>query len=150
MPLIEAVDLHWAPTVQRDINCLIFGKRIDNGATREVYNLQMHGGKYVVKIEETGTFHNIMESIVWRAVEKHPLAKWFAPVLRITSGGCALIMRKTRPAKKGRPAVPEEDSRHLRGRPIQELGHHGRAVGLPRLRLQLNSGRWLQALETRG
>ena len=107
MPLMEATDLLWRPAVQRDINVMLFGKRLDNGATREVFEWQMHERKYVIKIEDGDHFHNIMEHITWNAVRNTEYAKWFAPVYRVTPGGHALIMRRTREARAGDPEFPE-------------------------------------------
>lgn len=107
MPVTEVVDLLWQPAVQRDINTGIFGKRIDNGATREVFEWAAHPNKYVIKIEEGSYHHNVMENIIWNAVRNTEHAKWFAPVRSISPGGHALIMRKTREAKAGDPEFPE-------------------------------------------
>ena len=105
---MEVVDLLWRPAVQRDINIVLFGKRLDQGATREVFEWHMHEKKYVIKVEEGDTFHNIEEHKIWCCVEGTEYEKWFAPVFRITPGGHALIMRRTREARKGDPEFPKE------------------------------------------
>lgn len=87
--------------VLRDMVSLVVGDRLGGGSSREVY-VFAPDPSIVIKIEDRSrSFQNIAEYDFWNAVVHRPyFAQWFAPVLRISSCGCVLLMRRTSPIPK--------------------------------------------------
>ena len=94
---MSRVEKYFEPTVARDFLGLMLGKQIGDGVYREVYESKLDKTK-VIKFE-TGeqSFSNVIEYETWIRVENTKYAKWFAPVIEISSCGSVLVMEKTSP-----------------------------------------------------
>jgi hypothetical protein len=51
----------------------------------------------VIKVEDESYYQNVHEAEIWRRVHETPLAKWFAPVYRISPLGRIIVMARTVP-----------------------------------------------------
>lgn len=80
---------------------LFVGEQIGVGMTRRVFVLRSDP-TVVVKIEKGPRqhFQNIMEWHIWSRVAGTSLEKWFAPVIRMSSEGRVLLMKRTEPARR--------------------------------------------------
>lgn len=96
----DFAELYKSRTVSLDLFDILLGKKIGNGAGREVYEHRLDSS-LVVKVENSaGSFQNIVESKIWWEVSDSPYAKWFAPVVAISANGAVLVMKKAEPARK--------------------------------------------------
>lgn len=93
---------------------LLCGARLGSGVGRTAY-VYAPDPKYVVKVQtNTDDFQNQWEWRLWHRI-KHDapeLAKWLAPVVRISDVGNWMIQRRTAPVpldylKKNHPQLPE-------------------------------------------
>lgn len=90
---------HFVTTLARDVSDLSIGKHISTGTTRAVYQYA-NTTDQVLKLENNAySFCNIYEHQIWDRVRDTEFAKWFAPVIHISSNGVALVMRRTQPAR---------------------------------------------------
>ena len=70
------------------------GDLISRGLNRDVYVLK-YNPKWVVKIQRTVHFDNVVEYKIWDAVRFAPAdSKWFAECLTISETGLVLIQRR--------------------------------------------------------
>lgn len=79
----------------------MLGSRLGYGAYRDVFEFKFNQ-KYVVKvaIEDSGRQANLLEEKVWREIDMTPVAKWFAPVVRVSGQGKYLIQERIEPLPK--------------------------------------------------
>lgn len=75
------------------------GELIGNGLNRDVYALKFNPD-YVVKIQRTQSFDNIIEWQVWLAVSYSDLNEWFAPCIIINETGTVLVQKRVRAKMK--------------------------------------------------
>lgn len=80
---------------------MLVSEWIGGGGFRNVYTAATDPTK-VIKVEETaGSFSNVLEWEVWKAVKDKPQGRWFAPCHFISPNGAVLIQARTEPAAKG-------------------------------------------------
>lgn len=93
------------PVTEKDWRALL-GKRIGRGMSRDVYEHKYLPGRFVIKVERrSGHFQNVKEEEAWRQVCFMEIAKWFAPVVRISRCGKFLMQHRTEPiAEQDLPA----------------------------------------------
>lgn len=116
MPVEERTVHEWPQAIWRDFSALFLGERLGGGLSREVFVCATNPA-WVVKIETGEHRQNIMEQLVWDVVSGEPnwgscetWRQWFAPVVRISPDGRALIQARTYPAPKSEPfpkSVPD-------------------------------------------
>lgn len=88
---------HFESTLAKDVAGHIIGEHIGSGIHRDVYAWELDP-KVVCKLEGgAGSFANIREYDVWQEVKNTKFARWFAPVLAISSAGCLLLQARTTP-----------------------------------------------------
>ena len=105
--LIHSIDER--PISARELAGLTLGKKIGEGASRDVYECSLND-KVVIKYEVRGKmFQNVMEWNIWQEVKDTKYASWFAQCLDISPCGLFLVMEKISiPDKKMYPKkVPE-------------------------------------------
>lgn len=91
---------HLSATVKEDALDLLLGAWVGNGCARAVYEYAPDPENYVVKLEtKARSFQNVAEYELWNRVVNTSMAKWFAPVSKISVCGIALVMRRTIPVK---------------------------------------------------
>jgi len=80
------------------------GKKLASGVNRDVYELKFDS-RWVVKIQITNNFDNILEWNIWGAIQFADWwAEWFAECLCITETGMVLVQRRAEfPTKKMYP-----------------------------------------------
>jgi hypothetical protein len=87
----------WSDQVKYEFIDAFCGKHLGGGIAREVYEV-LGQPDQVAKVEQrSGSFQNVLESEIWQAVMFTKWARWFAPVIRISSSGIVLIQAKTAP-----------------------------------------------------
>ena len=93
----------FAGGLSREFLEFVCGQRLGHGCSREVYDCRIRSNA-VIKIETApGYFANVQEAATWELVKDHPdHARWFAPVLGISSCGRILLQSKTK-----RPALSD-------------------------------------------
>lgn len=70
------------------------GEKLGRGLNRDVYVLK-HDESWVVKIQRTTNFDNILEYSIWEALKRVPkYSKWFAEVLTINETGFVLFQKR--------------------------------------------------------
>jgi hypothetical protein len=75
----------------------VCGPRLGHGVSREVFSCRFRED-CVVKIETApGHFANVQEAMLWHMVEGEENAKWFAPVLAVSSNGRVMLQKRTTP-----------------------------------------------------
>jgi hypothetical protein len=89
------------------------GKKLGEGASRDVYEFNLDPNKYVVKVAKESTTSNYVEAIIWDEVQHFTgdmqwVKEWFAPVHYISPNAKILIMARTHnhPSKKRPSQVP--------------------------------------------
>lgn len=88
--------LNYTPSVHRSIMWSMLGNKLGSGIHRDVYASRL-SRDHVIKVEpNVGSFANVMEWEIWRMVEHHENAKWFAPVFGIDPFGTVLIQARTK------------------------------------------------------
>lgn len=81
--------------IHADMFRIMLGDKIGAGWAREVYDMALSDGKYVIKIETKGqSFQNIQEWEFWQVAKKTKWAKWFAPCEQISPCGTILVQHK--------------------------------------------------------
>lgn len=87
---------------------LLLGKFIGSGVHRKVYE-HATNNKWVVKLQESQCFSNIIEYEIWCTVSYTEYAKWFAPVYWISDNGKVSIQHKVKPiTKKNQHLIPDK------------------------------------------
>lgn len=87
-------------TLAKDIAGELVGDRIAIGQYRDVYEHATDSGLVVKLEDQQRCFCNVYEHQVWEHVRGTDLAKWFAPVIRISAAGTVLTMRRTTPIRR--------------------------------------------------
>jgi hypothetical protein len=88
---------YFSSVVAREFSDMVIGESLGAGAFREVFAWELDP-TLVVKFETAaGSFSNVREHDVWERIRDTELAKWFAPVVRISSCGSVLLMKRTKP-----------------------------------------------------
>ena len=96
---MEVSEQYFGNTISRDLFDMVCGDRIGDGVGRQVY-IYDPDPEWVLKFETPAcSFQNVKEWDVWCAVEHTKLAKWFAPVRRISSNGSIIMQRRTSPMR---------------------------------------------------
>jgi hypothetical protein len=75
------------------------GELVGRGLNRDVY-VYKYDANYVVKIQRTQSFDNVLEWEIWKSISFSQLHKWFAPCMIINEMGTVLIQRKVETKKK--------------------------------------------------
>jgi hypothetical protein len=98
------IEYHDSVFAFREIESLLCGKIIDNGAARRVYECRINP-KWVVKREIGTSAQNVIEAEIWYYVDSDPeISKWLAPVHFASQNGLYLIQSRTTPiAERDRP-----------------------------------------------
>lgn len=82
-----------------DLRSIVLGDLIGEGSARKVYQLNLNA-QFVIKVEELAkSFQNVCEWEMWKYVEDTPLAKWFAPCVKISNSGIFLVQYKVDPIR---------------------------------------------------
>jgi hypothetical protein len=95
------------PSVQDELNDLMLGDMIGEGAFRKVYVLRC-APHLVAKVELSANceFANVAEWEVWNNLRGTEWEKWLAPCETISFNGSVLIQRRTAPVKRLPKMVP--------------------------------------------
>lgn len=95
-----------ADFIKRELWDVICGELLGMGSSRCVY-AHLLDPHLVVKAESPGgSFQNVAEWQVWKAVEHTEFAKWFAPCVAISPCGSILIQRRTTRAQAYPDKIP--------------------------------------------
>lgn len=80
-----------------ELSEMILGDKLGSGYSRTVFEYAQNAD-FVVKVAESpaGRRNNILEQHIWSQVQYMDLAKWFAPVNFISSGGNILLMERAK------------------------------------------------------
>lgn len=105
---------HFTSALSTDVAAMVIGRHIADGQFRSVF--EWLGRRSTVAKLENGaqSFHNITEHAVWNVVKDTAMAKWFAPVIDISSCGIVLLQERTKPIKESeRHLLPKRVPRFL-------------------------------------
>lgn len=80
----------------RELESLLCGKIIGEGASRRVYVSQLDSS-HVVKYERPGYYQNVFEWEIWNRVLGTKLEKWFAPCHMLSLHGMFLVQARVVP-----------------------------------------------------
>lgn len=90
---------HTRNAVGRDVFDLVFGEYLGRGQFREVFAYEPDPN-WVVKVEDNRcSFSNVREHDIWCSVRDTALAKWFAPIHKISASGILLVQARTKPPR---------------------------------------------------
>jgi hypothetical protein len=88
------------PSARREAFHLLTGELLGSGVARKVYACELFPD-CVVKVEDgAGSYQNVLEWEIWKAVKDTKFARWFAPCRYIGPSGIILIMERTQPAQR--------------------------------------------------
>ena len=92
--------MRYTSEVQEALDDLIFGEEIGRGAFRVVFDYPLDD-KLVIKMafDTNGVKSNFLEARIWEEIQYRDIAKFFAPVVGVSSNGRFLIMKKARMSK---------------------------------------------------
>lgn len=100
---------------------MIFGRKISNGSSRDVYEYLPDPTK-VIKIEmDAGSFQNIIEATIWRELAETKFAKYFAPVRYLSDNGLYLVQDRCDVINDKR-RMPEKLPHFMTDRKMQNYG----------------------------
>ncbi len=96
-----------SPSVQNEVNGLLFGEHLGSGVYRSVYACLINP-KLVIKVEDKAcSFSNIAEWEVWQEIVGTQWERWFAPIWGISASGSVLLQERTQPLKRIPKELPE-------------------------------------------
>jgi hypothetical protein len=83
----------FGPLTVKQVIRRICGDQISSGANRDVFDCKIDP-RFVVKIQRTNNFCNVLEWKIWCEFAMTPAWKYFAPCAGISESGHILYMRK--------------------------------------------------------
>lgn len=87
-------DDHFKSVLARDVAGMVLGDYRGTGTYRCIFD-HASDPELIVKVENGHQcFCNVREWDVWERVKETALAKWFAPVVAISSSGVVLVMKR--------------------------------------------------------
>ena len=82
------------PEIGRDMLDMLLGEFLGSGAHRKVYAHRLDETK-VIKVEDRGSFQNVLECEIWERSQDTSLRPWLAEVHYMSPNGRILIMDRT-------------------------------------------------------